>query len=74
MLELNNNNIVKLPKSIGSLGSLEYLWLEDNQIQTLPEEVFNLPALKFVTIRNNPLKNISEVEKRFLELGVKFRG
>jgi len=74
VLELNNNNIVDLPKSIEDLSSLEYLWLEDNQIQILPESIYNLPSLKLIKLRNNPLINSSKIRRRFLDLGVEFKG
>lgn len=48
-----------IPKSIGTLQRLEYLYLNDNQLDFIPESIFNLKNLKELHLEKNKLENLS---------------
>ncbi|MGL5264349.1 MAG: leucine-rich repeat domain-containing protein [Candidatus Rhabdochlamydia sp.] len=54
-LLLNDNELIKLPITIGSLPALEELNLNDNHLTLLPDTIGNLSALEELSIDNNEL-------------------
>ena len=48
----------ELPQEIGTLDSLEFLWLEDNQLTgPIPTEIGNLSKLKYLIMHHNQLSD-----------------
>ena len=48
----------EIPQEIGTLDSLEFLWLEDNQLTgPIPTEIGNLSKLKYLIIHYNQLSD-----------------
>ena len=46
----------EIPQEIGTLDSLEFLWLEDNQLTgPIPSEIGNLSKLKYLIMHHNSL-------------------
>ncbi|KAF7271140.1 hypothetical protein GWI33_015949 [Rhynchophorus ferrugineus] len=54
-LDLRNNSLVALPKSIAHHLHLEHLLLTNNNIKTLPNELGLVPNLKALQVADNPL-------------------
>jgi len=47
-----------IPQEIGTLDSLEFLWLEDNQLTgPIPSEIGNLSKLKYLIMHHNQLSD-----------------
>ncbi|MEA5479232.1 COR domain-containing protein [Pseudanabaena galeata UHCC 0370] len=55
ILDLSNNKIDKLPRSIGNLLNLKSLDISSNKIQSIPREILELPKLQWINLDNNPL-------------------
>ncbi|MHA1795203.1 MAG: leucine-rich repeat domain-containing protein [Promethearchaeota archaeon] len=73
ILELINNSIITIPKSICELEKLEYLGIFNNKITGIPKEICKLRNLESLNFNNNQItsipKSICELEKlKFLEL------
>ena len=48
----------EIPQEIGTLDSLEFLWLEDNQLTgPIPTEIGNLSKLKYLIMHHNQLSD-----------------
>ena len=48
----------EIPQEIGTLDSLEFLWLEDNQLTgPIPSEIGNLSKLKYLIMHHNSLSD-----------------
>jgi len=48
----------EIPQEIGTLDSLEFLWLEDNQLTgPIPSEIGNLSKLKYLIMHHNQLSD-----------------
>ena len=48
----------EIPQEIGTLDSLEFLWLEDNQLTgPIPTEIGNLSKLKYLIMHHNSLSD-----------------
>jgi Leucine-rich repeat (LRR) protein len=60
MLDLSNNQLKALPKTLTGLNKLEELNLENNQLGSLPPYIYRLRKLKVLNLTGNPL---SEKEK-----------
>jgi Leucine-rich repeat (LRR) protein len=51
--------IIKIiPKEIGNLINLTFLFLNDNQIEIIPKEMGNL-RVNYLNIKNNPIRELS---------------
>jgi len=59
-LNLYSNNLNLIPKSIGDLIDLKYLYLENNKLITLPESIGNLTKLKILDLSYNCIENLPE--------------
>ena len=57
-LSLVHNQLKKIPKEIGTLVKLEYLYLNDNRLNDLPKEISSLKQLKLLDLLNNQLTKI----------------
>ena len=55
-LNLENNNLKFIPKSIGNCNQITYLYLDNNELESLPESIGNLSKLKGLHLHNNKLK------------------
>ncbi len=57
-LDLSNNNLKGyLPTELGSILSLEILWLSSNRLSsTIPKEIGNLSSLKYLGLESNRLE------------------
>ena len=55
-LSLSNNlNLISVPSSIGTLNSLENLYLNNNELSSLPNTLCDLPSNCEIFIMNNNL-------------------
>jgi leucine-rich repeat protein SHOC2 len=59
-LDLNDDDIITLPESIGDLCKLTHLDLGCNQLTTLPESIGNLSNLTSLNLSRNQLKYLPE--------------
>lgn len=59
-LNLNNNNLNKIPPSVYNCKKLETLFLSANNITTIDDEIENLSDLRKIECRDNDLIQISE--------------
>ncbi|KAJ1911112.1 cysteinyl-tRNA synthetase [Tieghemiomyces parasiticus] len=55
-LEINNNHLTALPRSLGRLNHLAYLSCTNNNLSTLPVDVAHLPNLEVLDVHSNNLK------------------
>lgn len=53
-LYLNNNQLKKLPNSLGSLKSLRILNVSNNSLRNLPNEIGDLSSLRTLIVTGNP--------------------
>ena len=60
ILNLNNNNLTYLPKSLCKLENLEELFLSGNSLYELPESINKLQALKTLSLSTNKLSFLPE--------------
>ncbi len=58
ILHLPDNDIEKLPESIGKLKKLEHLSIAGNKLTTLPKSIGNLTNLTFLDIGLNPFTSL----------------
>lgn len=59
-LDLENNKLTKIPKSIGHLSNLHFLFLNTNQLTEIPEFICNLTNLKLLGFQDNLLTEIPD--------------
>ena len=59
-LEINENNIEKLPETIERLSQLVFLEAQHNQLTALPDSFSKLNQLYLANFSHNKLKNISQ--------------
>jgi leucine-rich repeat protein SHOC2 len=59
-LLLTGNQLTSLPESIGSLYSLNLLYLSHNQLTSLPESIGNLSNLTWLKLGKNKLTSLPE--------------
>jgi leucine-rich repeat protein SHOC2 len=68
-LQLDGNNLTKLPDNIGNLSYLKKLNLNFNKLKKLPDTIGNLTNLRNLFLSNNKLKklpdNIGNLNKLF---------
>ena len=57
-VDLSFNELTTLPKEIGNLKNLEWLFLGNNQLTTLPPEIWKLTNLRMLALRGNKLTNL----------------
>lgn len=58
-LDLNNNQLTMLPRSMENLRSLEILFLSENQFEAIPEVIGKMNKLRVLSLRGNLLTNLS---------------
>ncbi len=58
VLDLSENELNNLPKSIGNLPNLIRLNLRENKISSLPESITNLSKLTYLNLSTNQLINL----------------
>ena len=56
ILNLNNNELMVLPKEIGDLPNLTHLYLKDNMLKSLPDEIELLQNLTTLDISKNKFR------------------
>jgi len=54
----NGPNIKIIPKQIGLLQNLQYLYLTNNKIESIPKEIGNLYMLEELSLGNNDIESI----------------
>ena len=59
-LDLTDENLTKLPESIGKLKELEFLYLDDNKLTKLPDSIGNLKNLTEIYCDSNNLTTLPE--------------
>jgi len=69
-LDLQNNNLVKIPEAIGKLTNLMLLSLANNQLSEIPEAIGKLTNLTALLLGNNQLSEIPEVIGKLTNLTV----
>ena len=57
-LELNENNLTRLPSEIGSLEKLVYLSVSRNKLESLPPEFKNLKSLRSLDLHSNNIRDV----------------
>ena len=58
VLELTDNQLNDLPKSIANLSYLQHLILDKNLFENIPAEVFNIKNLKILKLNENKIEDI----------------
>lgn len=56
-LELNENNLTRLPSEIGLLSKLVYLSVSRNKLESLPQEFSQLKSLRSLDVHSNNIRN-----------------
>jgi Leucine-rich repeat (LRR) protein len=59
---IQQNQIIKIPKTIKYMTSLDTLWLFDNRLSSLPDEINELPKLQCIWVYDNELRNYSNIK------------
>ena len=74
-LDLASNQISQLPKSFGSLTSLDHLNLSDNQLRRIPKSIGKLKKLQYLildcndlTVIPNSISDLSSLTVLFLKI------
>ena len=57
-LELNENNLTRLPSEIGLLGKLVYLSVSRNKLESLPQEFSQLKSLRSLDLHSNNIRDV----------------
>lgn len=60
ILNLYNNQLIKIPKTIISLTALKELRISNNQLEEIPKEICNLPSLELLYVMENQLTALPE--------------
>lgn len=58
VLDLDNNEIVKIPSKIGELKSLEVLSINNNELEEIPNEIGELESLEELSISDNRIEEL----------------
>jgi len=64
----NNNEIIRLPESIGNLINLTKLWIEFTKLSSLPDSIGNLTKLILLNISDNNLTSLPDSIGNFINL------
>jgi len=67
-LELQGNNLLSLPCSIGDLKELQILYLQHNALTELPDSIGHLLSLKDLHVNNNRLEQLPDSLGHLLNL------
>ncbi|KAI7805173.1 leucine-rich repeat-containing protein 1 [Triplophysa rosa] len=67
-LDLGNNELYDLPKTIGCLVSLKDLWLDGNQLSEIPPEMGGMRSLTCLDVSENKLEHLPEEMGNLLSL------
>ncbi|MHA1602595.1 MAG: hypothetical protein ACTSUI_06235, partial [Promethearchaeota archaeon] len=67
-LALQNKNLSSIPESIGTLKSLNYLWLANNILQDIPQSLESLEVLTDLHIQANKFSSIPSWIKKIKNL------
>lgn len=67
-LDLERNDLKKLPKAISNLKSLKILYLGNNKVKTLPSSMKFLDSLETLSLDDNNLKHYPEVISNIFSL------
>lgn len=59
-LDVQHNQISKLPACLGELKQLKFLYLAGNQLQALPENIGDLKRLLYLNLSNNQFAFLPE--------------
>ncbi|KAJ8408474.1 hypothetical protein AAFF_G00258880 [Aldrovandia affinis] len=68
VLDVHDNQITTLPKSIGELGDLQKLNLSHNKLRELPEELWLLKNLRCLHLQQNLLQELPEGVGQLVDL------
>jgi Leucine-rich repeat (LRR) protein len=69
-LDLSDNELTKLPSSIGQLEKLNTLWLSENQLTSLPESIGDLESLSMLFLMRNQLTSLPEAIGNLINLEI----
>ena len=58
LLNLNNNQLIEVPKEIFTLTNLQELYLSSNKLTEVPKEIGNLTNLQELYLSNNQLTEV----------------
>jgi len=67
-LDLDHNCLESLPKEIGKMSSLQWLFLDDNHISELPEQIGNLTSLERLFLSDNNISSLPLQIKKLTSL------
>ncbi|XP_066279246.1 leucine-rich repeat-containing protein 57-like [Branchiostoma lanceolatum] len=67
-LDVSNNKIAVLPKTIGQFGMLRSFTIGNNRLETLPEEFFQLKKLETLSLENNRIERLPPSVDRLTNL------
>ncbi|KAJ1653825.1 cysteinyl-tRNA synthetase [Dispira simplex] len=57
-VEIDNNHLTALPRSVGQLQRLRYLSSTNNKLKTLPSDLALLPNLEVLDVHSNDIKSL----------------
>ncbi|KAJ1967945.1 cysteinyl-tRNA synthetase [Dispira parvispora] len=57
-VEIDNNHLTTLPRSVGQLQRLRYLSSTNNKLKTLPTDLALLPNLEILDVHSNDIKSL----------------
>ena len=66
-LNLSDNILIELPKTIGDLTNVENLFLSGNNLKKLPKNIVNLKNLKWLSLLDNKDLILEEEQKKWIQ-------